>query len=73
MYNKNTEYNVKYVTKDGKEETKQITPENDMTKPQMIMKLKEEDKNFFKLLEDFEYITPEELKKLHKDYKSTDT
>lgn len=71
MYNKNTEYNVKYVTKDGKEETKQITPEEDMSKPQMIMKLKEEDKNFFKLLEDFEYITPEELKKLHKDYKST--
>lgn len=71
MYNKNTEYNVKYVTKDGKEETKQITPEEDMSKPQMIIKLKEEDKNFFKLLEDFEYITPEELKKLHKDYKST--
>lgn len=71
MYNKNTKYDVKYVTKDGKEETKQITPEEDMSKPQMIMKLKEEDKNFFKLLEDFEYITPEELKKLHKDYKST--
>ena len=71
MYSKDTKYNVKYVTKDGKEETKQITPEEDMSKPQMIMKLKEEDKNFFKLLEDFEYITPEELKKLHKDYKST--
>lgn len=71
MYSKDTKYNVKYVTKDGKEETKQITPAEDMSKPQMIMKLKEEDKNFFKLLEDFEYITPEELKKLHKDYKST--
>lgn len=71
MYNKDTEYNVKYVTKDGKEETKQITPSEDMSKPQMIMKLKEEDNNFFKLIEGFEYITPEELKKLHKDYKST--
>lgn len=71
MYSKDTKYDVKYVTKDGKEETKQITPAEDMSKPQMIMKLKEEDKNFFKLLEDFEYITPEELKKLHKDYKST--
>ena len=71
MYNKDTKYNVKYVTKDGKEETKQITPEEDMSKPQMIMKLKEEDKNFFKLIENVEYITPEELKKLHKDYKST--
>ena len=71
MYSKDTKYDVKYVTKDGKEETKQITPTEDMSKPQMIMKLKEEDKNFFKLLEDFEYITPEELKKLHKDYKST--
>lgn len=71
MYNKDTEYNVKYVTKDGKEETKQITPSEDMSKPQMIMKLKEEDKNFFKLIENVEYITPEELKKLHKDYKST--
>ena len=71
MYSKDTKYNVKYVTKDGKEETKQITPEEDMSKPQMIMKLKEEDKNFFKLIENVEYITPEELKKLHKDYKST--
>lgn len=71
MYSKDTKYDVKYVTKDGKEETKQITPEEDMSKPQMIMKLKEEDKNFFKLIENVEYITPEELKKLHKDYKST--
>lgn len=71
MYSKDTTYDVKYVTKDGKEETKQITPTEDMSKPQMIMKLKEEDKNFFKLIENVEYITPEELKKLHKDYKST--
>lgn len=71
MYSKDTKYDVKYVTKDGKEETKQIIPEEDMSKPQMIMKLKEEDKNFFKLIENVEYITPEELKKLHKDYKST--
>lgn len=71
MYNKDTEYNVKYVTKDGKEETKQITPSEDMSKPQMIMKLKEEDKNFFKLLESVEYISKSEYDKIPNDYKTT--
>lgn len=51
MYDKNKEYDIRYVDLDGKEQLKQITPTEDMSKPQMIMKLKEEDKNFFKLLE----------------------
>lgn len=51
FYNEGQEYNVSYVTKDGKQQTKKVTPEKDMSKPQMIMKLKEEYENFFKLME----------------------
>lgn len=50
-YEANKEYEVKYITQEGKEECLHITPESDMTTPQMITKLKEENKDFFKLLE----------------------
>lgn len=71
MYNKNKTYTVKYVNSKGEKQEKQITPTEDMSKPQMIMKLKEEDKNFFKLLEAVEYISKSEYDKIPNDYKTT--
>lgn len=51
MYNKDEQYDIKYINTNGEQITKKVTPQEDLSKPQMIMKLKEEDKNFFKLLE----------------------
>lgn len=51
MYNKDKKYNVKYINQNGEEKTVDITPEEDMSTPQMITKLKEEHKDFFKLIE----------------------
>lgn len=51
MYNAGQEYNIKYINSDGEQKEIKITPEEDINKPQMIMTLKEKDKNFFKLLE----------------------
>lgn len=51
MYKSGEEYNIKYYNKEGKEQTCTITPEEDMNRPQMIKKLKEENKDFLKLIE----------------------
>lgn len=51
IYSQNKKYDVRYINTDGEEKTIQVTPEENMSKPQMIMKLKEKDSKFFKLLE----------------------
>lgn len=51
MYKSGEEYNIRYYSKDGKEQTCTITPEEDMNRPQVIRKLKEEHKDFLKLIE----------------------
>lgn len=51
-YKKDNEYDVKYLTLTGEEKCVKIKPEQDMNIPKMINKLKEEDKDFLKLVED---------------------
>ena len=50
-YLKDKDYNIKYITTDGKTKEVNIKPEQNMNKPQMINKLKSENKDFFKLVE----------------------
>lgn len=50
IYNANQEYEIKYIDKKGKTHTTTFTPEVNVTKPQLITKLKEQDNSFFKLL-----------------------
>lgn len=49
-YNKGQKYSVKYIDTNGKEKCVEIQPEHDMNVPQMIMKLKDENKDFLKLI-----------------------
>lgn len=51
QYEKDKKYTVKYITDKFEEKEQEITPEKDMSKPEMIMKLKENNKDFFKLVE----------------------
>lgn len=51
-YLKDKEYNIKYATTDGETKEVKFIPEKDMNTPEMIMKLKNDDKDFFKLLEE---------------------
>lgn len=61
-YQKDKEYNLKYVTNDGETKEVELKPEKAMTTPEVIMKLKNDNKDFFKLLEN------KEIKKESKDY-----
>lgn len=51
MYEKGKKYNIKYANTEGKVCETEITPTADMNTPQLINKLKEDKKDFFKLLE----------------------
>ena len=51
VYKKDQKYNIIYADKDGKDNEFKFTPEEDMSKPEMIMKCKEANKNFVKLKE----------------------
>ena len=51
MYNKDQEYTLKYIVKNGEEKELKYTPDKDMSTPQIINMLKNKDKDFFKLLE----------------------
>lgn len=51
MFNKNKEYILKYVTKNGEEKELKYCPDKDMSTPQIINMIKNKDKDFFKLLE----------------------
>lgn len=51
MYEANKPIKLKYITKDGEEKSIDYTPEKDMNRPQIIMMLQSQDKNFFKLME----------------------
>ena len=51
IYKKDQKYNIIYSDQDGKDNEFEFTPEEDMTKPKMIMKCKEANKNFIKLKE----------------------
>ena len=50
-YQKDKEYNLKYATNDGETKEVELKPEKDMTTPEVIMRLKNDNKDFFKLLE----------------------
>lgn len=51
-YQKDKEYNIKYATTNGETKEVKFTPEKDMNTPEIIMKLKTDNKDFFKLLEE---------------------
>lgn len=51
MYKQGKKYNIKYANTEGKVCETEITPDVDMNTPQLINKLKEDKKDFFKLLE----------------------
>lgn len=52
MYNKDQEYTLKYIVKNGEEKELKYTPDKDMSTPQIINMLKNKDKDFFKLLKE---------------------
>lgn len=51
MYKANKKYKISYYTTDGEVKYTEITPEEDMNRPQMVMKMKEQDENFLRLIE----------------------
>jgi len=51
IYKKDQKYNIIYSDQDGKDNEFEFTPKEDMSKPEMIMKCKEANKNFIKLKE----------------------
>ena len=51
MYEKGKKYNIKYANTKGEVCETEITPDTNMNTPQLINKLKEDKKDFFKLLE----------------------
>lgn len=51
MYKAGEEYNIRYYNNKGEEQTCSLVPETDMNRPQVIKKLKEENKDFLKLIE----------------------
>lgn len=55
LYNKDTEYNIKYITVDGDKKEITYTPEKDMSVPEIITMLKNKDKDFFKLLKESKF------------------
>ena len=52
LYNKDTEYNIKYITVDGDKKEITYTPEKDMSVPEIINMLQDKDKDFYKLLKE---------------------
>ena len=52
LYNKDTEYNIKYITVDGDKKEITCTPEKDMSVPEIINMLQDKDKDFYKLLKE---------------------
>ena len=66
MYNKDQEYTLKYIVKNGKEKELKYTPDKDMSTPQIINMLKNKDKDFFKLLENKNLINEKEDLKMKK-------
>lgn len=51
IYKKDQKYNIIYSDQDGKDHKFEFTPDEDMTKPKMIMKCKDANKDFIKLKE----------------------
>lgn len=51
IYKKDQKYNIIYSDQDGKDNEFEFIPDEDMSKPKMIMKCKEANKNFVKLKE----------------------
>lgn len=51
IYKKDQKYNIIYSDQDGKDHEFKFTPEEDMTKPKMIMKCKETNEDFVKVKE----------------------
>lgn len=51
IYKKDQKYNIIYSDQDGKDNKFEFIPDEDMSKPKMIMKCKEANKNFVKLKE----------------------
>lgn len=51
IYEADKPVELKYITKDGDEKSYEFTPTTNMNRPQIIMMLKNQDKNFLKLLE----------------------
>lgn len=66
MYNKDQEYTLKYIVKNGEEKELKYTPDKDMSTPQIINMLKNKDKDFFKLLENKNLINEKEDLKMKK-------
>lgn len=52
MYNKDQEYTLKYIVKNGEEKELKYTPEKDMSVPEIINMLQDKDKDFYKLLKE---------------------
>lgn len=52
LYNKDIEYNIKYITVDGDKKEITYTPEKDMSVPEIINMLQDKDKDFYKLLKE---------------------
>ena len=50
IYKKDQKYNIIYSDQDGKDNEFEFIPDEDMSKPKMIMKCKEANKNFVKLI-----------------------
>lgn len=50
-YLANNKYTIKYLTNNDEIKELNFTPKVDTNKPQLIMKLKQRDDNFFKLIE----------------------
>lgn len=70
IYKKDQKYNIIYADKDGKDNEFKFTPKEDMSKPEMIMKCKEANKNFVKLKEIKKLEEGvHKMKKSYKDFK----
>lgn len=69
LYNKDTEYNIKYITVDGDKKEITYTPEKDMSVPEIINMLQDKDKDFFKLLKEAKKQQIKEENKIMKEAK----
>lgn len=52
IYNKDTKYDIKYITASGDKKEINYTPEKDMSVPEIINMLQDKDKDFYKLLKE---------------------
>lgn len=69
LYNKDTEYNIKYITVDGDKKEITYTPEKDMSVPEIINMLQDKDKDFYKLLKETKKQQIKEENKIMKEAK----